>query len=709
MVKICLNMIVKNESKIITRLFDSVVPIIDYWIISDTGSTDGTPECIQQYFADKNIPGEVVYHPWKNFGHNRTASLKCAQQSSFEFDYILLLDADMKLCITPDFNKSNLTNKVYQLQQRDSFISYYNTRLIKKNVLATCLGPTHEYYSINEDHTPQTFDQLYINDIGDGGSKQNKYSRDIQLLCDGIAEEPTNARYYFYLARSYECVGEFDKAIANYTERIRLGGWMEEVWYSYYCIGNMYLGINDEKNALYNYTMAMGVGLHRVENFYKLAEHYRKVGKHELSMLYVKNGMDIMQSTKDSCELLVLFKESPIYNYLFNYEISILMFYLHDFKRGRSVSNKMLLKENCFKIPSNIINSVWSNYKFYVEKLPISHNFIFDFTYVLNNTSVNSAEYLFLTNPALCYCPDIDKFLINLRCINFYTDIINDRLTYKVKDMNNINLTLIEPSDSHPVKTENIFCTWNKKTDASTLVHKMVIKPPADFVTNFSAVQGIEDIRMIYHKNVVYLIGNSRELCPDTHPRIVLITFPIGNDGSYINNKQNFVVLNGFNDDICQKNWSPFINKNTNTLQIIYSFSPLIVLQPDIITGKCEVLHTIHNNLPHSLKGGSNGVYINNFLYFVIHEVVYEAGRQYYHRLVKLNDSFNIIAVSKPFIFERVGIEYCCGLSYCHSEKLVYISWGSFDKSANVLTITKDDFLKQLDNIDSNCDIIDSK
>ena len=39
---LCLNMIVKNESKIITRLFNSVVPIIDCYCICDTGSTDNT-------------------------------------------------------------------------------------------------------------------------------------------------------------------------------------------------------------------------------------------------------------------------------------------------------------------------------------------------------------------------------------------------------------------------------------------------------------------------------------------------------------------------------------------------------------------------------------------------------------------------------------------------------------------------------------------
>src|SRR5665647_1325667 len=108
MVKICLNMIVKNESKIITRLFDTLLPIIDFWIISDTGSTDNTPQIIEEYFKEKNVPGNLYHHTWKNFGHNRDLSLKCAQNSAYDFDYILLLDADMKLVIRPTFDKNNL-------------------------------------------------------------------------------------------------------------------------------------------------------------------------------------------------------------------------------------------------------------------------------------------------------------------------------------------------------------------------------------------------------------------------------------------------------------------------------------------------------------------------------------------------------------------------------------------------------------------------
>jgi glycosyltransferase involved in cell wall biosynthesis len=57
---LCLNMIVKNESKIIRRLMESVSPIIDCYCICDTGSTDDTIEIINTFFSEKNI----AYNIW---------------------------------------------------------------------------------------------------------------------------------------------------------------------------------------------------------------------------------------------------------------------------------------------------------------------------------------------------------------------------------------------------------------------------------------------------------------------------------------------------------------------------------------------------------------------------------------------------------------------------------------------------------------------
>lgn len=54
---LCLNMIVKNESRIIKRLLESVAPWIDSYCICDTGSTDNTVEIIETFFKKRVYPG----------------------------------------------------------------------------------------------------------------------------------------------------------------------------------------------------------------------------------------------------------------------------------------------------------------------------------------------------------------------------------------------------------------------------------------------------------------------------------------------------------------------------------------------------------------------------------------------------------------------------------------------------------------------------
>ena len=146
---LCLNMIVKNESRIITRMLDSVVPIIDAYCICDTGSTDNTVELIQSYFKDKGIPGKVVVEPFTDFAHNRNFALQsCAGLS----DFVLLMDADMTLSIR-NFDKMKLKDydSCYILQGSDSFF-YQNTRILRNNGKYKYVGVTHEYISTPSDN-----------------------------------------------------------------------------------------------------------------------------------------------------------------------------------------------------------------------------------------------------------------------------------------------------------------------------------------------------------------------------------------------------------------------------------------------------------------------------------------------------------------------------------------------------------------------------
>jgi len=67
---ICLCVIVKNEEKVLKRLIDSCSLIIDYWVIIDTGSTDGTIKLIHDELEGK-ILGELGYSTFKNFSFGK--------------------------------------------------------------------------------------------------------------------------------------------------------------------------------------------------------------------------------------------------------------------------------------------------------------------------------------------------------------------------------------------------------------------------------------------------------------------------------------------------------------------------------------------------------------------------------------------------------------------------------------------------------------
>ena len=196
---LCLNMIVKNEGKIITRLFDSVSSIIDSYCICDTGSTDNTKEIITEYFENKGIPGKIVNESFINFAHNRNF----AMQSCFGMsDYILFLDADMILEVKPNFNKSILSSydSFMILQGTDDFY-YNNMRIIKNNGLYIYIGVTHEYISTPPKNTQSNIDKntLFIRDIGDGGAKADKFERDVRLLKKGIEENRDSSLFLLRL------------------------------------------------------------------------------------------------------------------------------------------------------------------------------------------------------------------------------------------------------------------------------------------------------------------------------------------------------------------------------------------------------------------------------------------------------------------------------------------------------------------------------
>ncbi|MFJ3231205.1 glycosyltransferase [Streptomyces sp. NPDC086787] len=225
-------MIVKNEAHVIKRCLDSLRPLIDTWVIVDTGSTDGTQDIIRDVYSD--IPGELHERPWKGFGESRTEAIELARDSAM---YLLFIDADDEMEIDPGFRMPKLTRDAYMVALHDGPMIHWRPALVSTRLAWRYVGVMHEYLECERKHDRAKIEGFNIRSLGGGArlkehGKRAKYLRDAAILVEGLRQEPDNARYVFYLAQSWRDAGEPEKSLEAYDRRARMGGWVEEVFCS---------------------------------------------------------------------------------------------------------------------------------------------------------------------------------------------------------------------------------------------------------------------------------------------------------------------------------------------------------------------------------------------------------------------------------------------------------------------------------------------
>lgn len=341
---ICLNMIVKNEVDIIQEALDSIVHRIDYWVICDTGSTDGTQDFIKTYFLEKNILGELIQHTWYDFGKNRTMALECCKGKA---DYIFVMDADDKL--VGDFHYPvDMNADAYQLTIGSGF-TYKRTQIFGNHLDWEYIGVLHEYPSCKtKQHIHQQVIQgdYYIHSrrIGNRNKDPDKYKKDALLLVDAIEKErKTNnnvlvRRYCFYAGQSFMDSGNYANAIKYYRMRIDMGGWYEEIYYSYYRIAmaKLYLGM-PEYEIEQAFLDAHYFLSSRAEPLYQLAFYFRTRNKFEKAYTYASKACKL--SFPDD---QVLFLDKDVYDWKSKDELGISAFYIQKYQESYQLCQQLL-------------------------------------------------------------------------------------------------------------------------------------------------------------------------------------------------------------------------------------------------------------------------------------------------------------------------------------------------------------------------------
>lgn len=349
---ICLNMIVKNETAVITRCLASVKPIIDYWVIVDTGSTDGTQEMIKEFMKD--VPGELHERPWKNFEHNRNEALDLAKGKA---DYCLIMDADDLLEFDKDFRLPQLTADAYRFRIYLGPSVYQRDQLINMQKSWKWKGVLHEYLFCPEPHTYQAMEHATYKATRDGARSHDpkKYMKDAAILEAALKDEPNNTRYMFYLAQSYRDAEEFDKSILCYEKRVAMGGWREEIYWSLFQIASIKQLLKKPTDILINdYFRAYRASPHRSEALYGLCELLRMNNEHQLAYSLLKAHNFIPKPQVEDILFRQLWKE----NWGLLFELSIDAYYVQKYQESIDLCNKLLQRTD---IPDNYRSTITRN------------------------------------------------------------------------------------------------------------------------------------------------------------------------------------------------------------------------------------------------------------------------------------------------------------------------------------------------------------
>lgn len=315
-------MIVKNEAHIILETLQNLVNSItfDYWVISDTGSTDGTENLILNFFSEVGIPGELHKDEWQNFAYNRNLALNYARGKG---DYILIFDADDfvegSLKISTD-----LEADAYYLNFSDEsgVLSFRRVALVKNNPEIYWRGVVHEFIELPEGASYGNLVGPYSVIARTRGARSlddDKYYHDATVLANAVynnQDPDLEPRYTFYCARSYRDAGLYQEALSWFKKRaVMTDGWSEEAYYSCLEIAQIYENEGKALEGREYLEKAIQINPNRAEAWSQLAKLYREAGQHHIAFAYAYMAKDL-ELNPDS-----LFSWNRVYDYWIPFEL----------------------------------------------------------------------------------------------------------------------------------------------------------------------------------------------------------------------------------------------------------------------------------------------------------------------------------------------------------------------------------------------------
>jgi glycosyltransferase involved in cell wall biosynthesis len=222
----------KNEASVVRRMLESCYKHIDFWVVQDNGSTDGTDKIVKDFFEEKKIPGYYyqVEEGWVGFGWNRDHLTRTCQSIDHGCDWILKMDCDETLEVDDDFDWSLLDDKTQQSFHipavQDNCV-YYRAWMWNANMpWRFNHDPCHEtiYCEIdgigenfNRCNLPLSFRQVGSTE-GQSWSVPTKFISDALILEEKLIRENTmlsDMYHFWYIGKSQDVRATIPKVLKH--------------------------------------------------------------------------------------------------------------------------------------------------------------------------------------------------------------------------------------------------------------------------------------------------------------------------------------------------------------------------------------------------------------------------------------------------------------------------------------------------------------
>ena len=369
---VVLCMIVKDEATVIERCFDSVKNIVDYYVICDTGSTDGTQNIISEYLKKHKFKGEVHDRPWISFCHNRQEAFDLGVGKG---DYIMTMDADEVFVPfengAPVLTKKNKTLPKFVWDKVDvrtcmGTFFYNRVQFFKNGLNWKWNYPVHEVCSADNCKSSVVLDDCCIVPNTDGGraKDEKRFLRDALTLQNYLIDNPKCARSWFYLSQSYRDAGEIDKAIPPLFKVLEFSNWDEEKYLTLLRIGRFKLSQGKPFSEAEPYFLkAYQQRPTRRESLRELLRYYRKTDQHHLAILFGEKAIKISFPLRD-----ILFVESDTYEWCIEDDLSVSYYWTGRYQESYDLCYK-ILNNKAAQISAGDRERIKKNLDFSEEKI----------------------------------------------------------------------------------------------------------------------------------------------------------------------------------------------------------------------------------------------------------------------------------------------------------------------------------------------------